>query len=329
MPWERIVTQQAGKIFCYTDWRDPLPRVPKSILNSIVYLYRDIHEAESGAEIGGSGCLMSMPSNVPGHEHIYVVTNAHVIEEGATIPRVNLQHLGSGLQRTLSFPFEASSWMSHPQHDFAVRPLPPDATNLGADISFIDIDNCVLSIDIDRGTIGPGDDLFYVGRFRDHAGRYENQPSVRFGNISMLPNDREPIEDDNLRHRRKQIGYLVEARSRSGYSGSPVFIYWSQTYGAPGIFGAGFGADIRQVKMNPSTRFLGIDWGHLQEVVRLADGQTNVELAMVAKVHAGMMGVVPSWYIRDFILQAPRLQEQRMRDDEFHLNTKHATGACD
>jgi hypothetical protein len=77
----------------------------------------------------------------------------------------------------------------------------------------------------------------------DHAGKFENMPSVRFGNISMLPNEREPIEDDNLKLRRNQVGYLVEARSRSGYSGSPVFIYWQHAVSSwPLAFGS---ADIQ------------------------------------------------------------------------------------
>ncbi len=38
MPWE-IVTAKNG--YSYKQWRQPLPRIPDIILNSIVYLYRD------------------------------------------------------------------------------------------------------------------------------------------------------------------------------------------------------------------------------------------------------------------------------------------------
>src|SRR5579864_5214649 len=105
MPWERVVTEQHGCVFSYTDWRDPLPRVPPDILNSIIYLYPDLDSAETGAEIGGSGCLVSMKSEKPGRRHVYALTNAHVIEDGCTIVRVNLKY-PSGNARTFSLGFD-------------------------------------------------------------------------------------------------------------------------------------------------------------------------------------------------------------------------------
>jgi hypothetical protein len=41
-------------------WVDPVPRIPGYILNSIVYLYHDKDEAQTGAESGASGFLMSV-----------------------------------------------------------------------------------------------------------------------------------------------------------------------------------------------------------------------------------------------------------------------------
>ena len=111
VPWE-IVTAKNG--YSYKQWRQPLPRIPDIILNSIVYLYRDEEEAETGAEVGGSGFLLVTPSrarlvspNARRATHIYVVTNAHVIESGSSVVRVNLKHKSSGFKRTQSFPFQA------------------------------------------------------------------------------------------------------------------------------------------------------------------------------------------------------------------------------
>ncbi|HEY1735856.1 MAG TPA: hypothetical protein VGG12_04355, partial [Methylovirgula sp.] len=60
---------------------------------------------------------------------------------------------------------------------------------------------------------------FMVGRFIDHDGGELNQPALRFGNISMNPT---PIVQGNGV---KAEAYCIDLHSRSGYSGSPVFVY--------------------------------------------------------------------------------------------------------
>ncbi len=83
--------------------------------------------------MGGSGFLLVTPSrarlvspNARRATHIYVVTNAHVIESGSSVVRVNLKHKSSGFKRTQSFPFKPEDWVIHPQHDLAVCAMPPD-----------------------------------------------------------------------------------------------------------------------------------------------------------------------------------------------------------
>lgn len=70
--------------------------------------------------------------------------------------------------------------------------------------------------------IGPGDDVARLGRFITHDGRQRNKPLARFGNIAMMHDNAEPIEIAPGRH---QVGLLVECRSLSAFSGSPVFVY--------------------------------------------------------------------------------------------------------
>jgi hypothetical protein len=104
-----------------------LPPIPPVILNSIVYLYQDEVLADTGAPEGGSGLLIGMPSEaVKTATHFYAVTNRHVIDDGFPVVRVNLTHPSSLYKRTATFPFEKESWVTHPEHDLAVRALPPD-----------------------------------------------------------------------------------------------------------------------------------------------------------------------------------------------------------
>ena len=65
--------------------------------------------------------------------------------------------------------------------------------------------------------IGPGDELFIIGHFRYHTGQYKNIPVVRVGNIAACPS--EPLKTKSG----PMKGYLIEARSIGGLSGSPVF----------------------------------------------------------------------------------------------------------
>jgi len=66
-------------------------------------------------------------------------------------------------------------------------------------------------------------------------------------------------------------------------------------------------------------KVIGMDWGHIPERIPLKDPSGYLHgQKWYVEVHAGMMGVVPAWFIRDFILNSPRLIEQRKQDDEFY-----------
>ncbi len=173
-----------------------MPRVPDVLLNSIIYLYPDRESADAGAEVGGSGFLLFMYSEKAAPAcHLYAVTSRHVITDGCATIRVNLRLPNSDNERAESLPFASDSWILHPEHDLAVRPFPPDyeLSTVHA-ITLLDVDALMTQEFFNAQDVGPGDDLFYVGRFRDHAGKYSNMPSVRFGNISINPDEREPLE---------------------------------------------------------------------------------------------------------------------------------------
>jgi len=306
-------------------WVEPVPRIPQIIANSIIYLYPDRLEAESGTVFGGSGFLLAIQSGEFHGEiqptmpaHIYAVTNKHVVEgnDGAPVVRANLRHQSSGLERTYSFEFKESDWVMDPDHDLAVCPLPPDFDMVILESTVIPSSFLVTEKEWREKDIGPGDEVVYVGRFMDHAGKYENMPSVRFGNISMNPSDLEPVEyETDSGQKRKQVGFLVEARSRSGYSGSPVFFLHQHVVNNP-----------RAVWPPIDMRLLGIDWGHLPERVMLKDPERRLHGSKwFVEVHAGMMGVVPAWFLLDFLNTSPRLIEQRKRDDEYYA-AHHVTG---
>lgn len=304
MPYEVRYTTRGHR---YSQWVEPMPRIPTAITNSIVYLYHDTSDAETGVDRGGSGFVLGVLSQVKGCSHIYVATNKHVIEGNCPVVRLNLAHPSSQFERTYSIPFTVDDWALHPEHDIAIAALPHDLATDVLEFTTISMDFLFTAEEAQKLNIGPGDDVVYVGRFVGHAGKFENMPSVRFGNISMSPNEREPVEyDTDDGKKRTQVGFLVEARSRSGYSGSPVFFLKQHVIN-----------DSRAVIPWLDMKILGMDWGHIPEKVWLKDPAGYLHGSKwYVEVHAGMMGVVPAWFIRDFILNSPRLLEQRKRDDE-------------
>jgi hypothetical protein len=143
-----------------------------------------------------------------------------------------------------------------------------------------------------------------------YDGGVENCPSARFGNLS--------INNAILRHPIYGLteSFVVEMRSISGYSGSPVFIYWdfmSVTKGNRLRSPDGF-----------STFFalLGIDWGHIpyKTILRMHDGRVHPDGSYV-NGHTAMSGVVPAWYLENF-LETPRFLAQRKADDSVMIATQ-------
>src|SRR4029077_6866204 len=69
-----------------------------------------------------------------------------------------------------------------------------------------------------------GTDTFMCGLFYSHPGEDDrNVPAFRFGNVSLLANEKAPVEIEETGG--LCASHLVDTRSRSGFSGSPVIAY--------------------------------------------------------------------------------------------------------
>jgi hypothetical protein len=128
--------------------------------------------------------------------------------------------------------------------------------------------------------VGPGDNVFMIGRFINLQGGEEKiEPSTRFGNISAML---QPLRNSDLS--RDQIGFAVEMRSRTGFSGSPVTVYRTQ-----------FDDTFRTKAPKPYFwGLLGINWGYV-----LDEHGENTWLN----------GVVPAWKILE-TLEVPELKKK-------------------
>jgi len=90
-----------------------MPRIPDGALSQIVYLYPSVEDAEAGARLGGSGFLVTLPSVViPETGVLFAVTNAHVIEDGNTVIRLNTTD-----GKFDTFDFSEGEWCLHDDRD--------------------------------------------------------------------------------------------------------------------------------------------------------------------------------------------------------------------
>lgn len=199
------------------------------LLDLPFFLYPDKESALTGAKFGGTGFLIAIPfKSHPNYlHHIYGVTNAHVAlgNKRSGVIRFNKKQGGTDIFET-----DESDWFSMPgEYDIAILPidfLDPSIHKVEPiNISINDPRSFNLSDEnIANWNINAGDDVFMVGRFVDFDGITTNQPSLRFGNISIM--------SANIT---SPLGYtgrtlVLDMRSRTGYSGSPVFVY--RTHGS-------------------------------------------------------------------------------------------------
>jgi hypothetical protein len=171
------------------------------------------------------------------------------------------------------------------RHDAAVPPLRPDIAPIAGTAE-------VLAY----RKLGIGDEVFITGLFRSHYGRQRNVPIIRIGNIAMMRG--EPVYT-------KYCGftdaYLVEARSISGLSGSPVFVHappWQIIDGHP------------TVTVGGHFYLLGLMHGHFDVQNLNEDIVANNESDATGGINTGIGVVIPVEKILETI-DHPELVQMR------------------
>ncbi len=315
-----------------------MPRIPDQFADCSIYLYESELEATSGNNSGGSGFLVQVLSEMhAGRGYLYAVTNKHVINGNCNIIRVTRKNGGID---TISSVFD--DWFLHPDgDDIAVLPLDLSNETLAGFKWWAVPSNRFISHEaIDAYRIGIGDEAFMVGRLVNHEGNQKNAAVMRFGNIALMADSSEPI-----RHEYGDFeGFLVECRSLSGFSGSPVFVTTTQTYrGEDAEKVTKFRADgqipreafsdgkeqrfpgqivLVSTEFTSDPLLLGIDWGHTplyRSVERngVRDGSMRVEL------NTGIACVSPAWKIMEVLNREELVKERRDEDKRLKAQKEH------
>ena len=285
-----------------------MPRIPTRSLSTVYYLYKNQEDAETGINKVGTGFVVSIPSVIPGSAFRYFVTNWHVALQGAPVIRVDKVDGTPDI-----FELDPTQWDFLPKYDIAVSPVRISGET--HNIIVIGREAFLTKEWKEREKIGPGDDVFMIGLFVDHHDLNRNVPSVRFGNISMDP---ALLEQPNEQFAES---YCLDMHSRSGYSGSPVYVYRTPGYDLEEKLGRGKDRKFLLSGTNHLS-FLGIHYGQFPEMWEVTNkgklkNQRNSEGSeplltegRFIKGLSGMTCVLPAWSILE-VLDMPKLKKKR------------------
>jgi hypothetical protein len=282
-----------------------MPRVPEQVLDSVFYLYASEDDARSGKHFGGTGFFVWLPAT-DGNENdtrgwIYAVTNWHLaVRGGFSVIRVNTENGPPDI-----FDLGPEEWHFDPKYDVAITPV--RLKNGFHKFSVVPTRIFCSELVAANQGIGPGDELFMVGRFVDHDGGETNQPAVRFGHISINPTLMKQGANEF-----SSACYCVDIHSRTGYSGSPVFVYRT-----PGSDLSDITRRANQRRSSPARLLaagvnyfglLGIHFAQFPELWEVGKHQPQENEALIAgenptyvKGMSGMTCVLPAWTIGEVL----------------------------
>lgn len=191
--------------------------LPIAATKCVVFLgYQDGPEGTARIKAFGTGFFLKGGRKVvPGG--CYLVTAKHVAEklDPPFVIRLNKKGGGAGIHEIEKI--GEIKWYTHKDStvDIAVTPFePPD----WADVVPFSADHSLRVFKMESKRIDAGDLTYVVGLFHLLHGKEENLPVVHTGRIAMLPKtERIPVDGQEVE------GYLVQANTLSGCSGSPVF----------------------------------------------------------------------------------------------------------
>jgi hypothetical protein len=280
-----------------------MPAIRDQVLDCSFYLYPSIEDAEQGGRFGGCGFIIG--AQMPNHPEmfiLYAVTARHVVENGARTLRLNTRDGKVDVRDT-----QLSDWILSETDDVAISLIDLEASRHR--FHFFPSTEFITSQQLRNRRITIGDDVVLVGRFVSHGGRQSNHPTVRFGNIAMMPVEPIWMGDNDDGTQRFQDGYLVEIRSIPGYSGSAVFYHDPRRSDPPKVG-----------QLMATHWLLGVDVSHIaqEQYVQRFDGVDWVDDENQRIIsNTGMAIVVPSCKIID-MLKAPECKKKIA-----HLEMEH------
>lgn len=229
---EVLLDQRLGGIDKYYlgNKDEALMLVPPEVRKCVVFIiYKN--KFTKADTLAGTAFFVSIQEE-SGLDFVYLITAKHIIEgiEEKSLDNKVYLRINQKDKPSITLSSSLNQWKFHPSLSKpANKPMYIDVAALAwapsveiYDCLFIPSTMAVTTDVISKEGVGCGDEVFITGLFSQHFGLQRNLPIIRIGNIACMPE--EPV------HTTKYgpiEAYLVEARSISGLSGSPVFLHLS------------------------------------------------------------------------------------------------------
>jgi hypothetical protein len=253
-----------------------VPRIPKSWLKLVVFIYPDQTKALGDQKGGGTGFFVGRP--VEAGWQTFIVTNRHVIDKLQN-PVIRLNKVGTE-EPDLCIT-NRSRWIDHPSgDDLSVYPLDMDiALHRHSFIwegGFSSLENHHL---------GLGSEVAMLGRFVGLSGQLDVRPVARFGSIAQPE-----IFTETNSFKAAQDTFVIECHTVPGFSGSPVLAYLpSNAANEEALENPGLGPFL-----------LGVVWKHFGDPEDVLDEKLD-RIGALVKGNAGLAGVIPAAKISEIL----------------------------
>ena len=269
-----------------------MPRIPDQLLRAVAFVFPNADSAHTGKSAGGTAFFVRRQLGLAEEQSCYLVTNTHVAQASPRTIRF-LDTTGA----TRHFDVPATGWCSHPNgDDVSVTQVPREIAATAASLDWAAL--AVTPARMVELNMGVGDEIFMLGRFLSREAVQLTQPLARFGSIAMMPG--EFVRDG----RGLEVeAFLVEMRSLSGFSGSPVFVYMG-----PGTYR---GNGTMMPFYSETIGLVGVDTGHKATTSPVECRTVADDTGLFVALNSGVSIVAPVWRIAETIDHLHQMQPAR------------------
>ena len=291
-----------------------MPRIAKHLEKCVFFLFG--HHPRTGELTGpgATGFFVGRQSETL-HQvyHVYAISNRHAVSDFSCI-RINKDE-----DKTRIIELDPVDWQWSDTDDLAAVDVTDHLSFNAETNSWLDRISWVNEFDFVSkeiawfSDIGIGDQTVMLGLFADHAGGLKNLPVGRFGYLAATPDDSNPVKLE-LSDRLSRPSYLNGMRSRSGFSGSPVWV-WRTPH--DDMNRVGFNG--RDQLFHPRNAFLylvGVHRGQFREqtIIRSTEAERALHSGDRIEIASSMTVLVPAWEITTLLDKATFRQKRVERD---------------
>ena len=227
----------------------------------------------------------------------YAVTARHVVDGSRPYGDLHIRCVNEqGELTVMRLPHD--DWWLHPTTDVAAVRVGFNLNEFG----FKTLPLYLFATDewLSQHDVGIGDRLIIPGMFTQFIGGLRDEPTLRFGRISLMPKEKVKVPPQGGLPGMEIDAVHAEIASWGGQSGSPVFVYFS-------IDRALFAGNQLQMQI-PNPRLMGLVHGHYNIAQRVVATESEYSDLHVP-LNAGIAIIIPATKIHELLISEPVLED--------------------